>query len=192
MTLVDIITSISSSTMSGALAVPFTSPLSQVASAATLPDIIISCRIRIVHKNIDLLELCWKRVYKVPNLSWFANVQLEWEDLDTRPHIFRDLLCYLLQVIDSSRSQNQFEVFRRCSRKFHGCIILDVIQSFMTCNQPVLFPIPEEAPVMTIVLPSSRSDMAEAIVLYAILDVKVVCCKKGFLPKAALSVGFES
>lgn len=62
----------------------------------------------------------------------------------------------------------------------------------MTCDQPVLFPMPEEAPVMTIVLPSSRSDIAEAIVLFAILDVKVVCCNKGFVPKAALSVEFES
>jgi len=62
----------------------------------------------------------------------------------------------------------------------------------MACNQPVLFPMPEEAPVMTIVLPSSRFDIAEAIALFAICDVKVVCRNKGFVPKAALSVGFES
>jgi len=51
---------------------------------------------------------------------------------------------------------------------------------------------PEEAPVMTIVLPSSRFDIAEAIALFAICGVKVVCRNKGFVPEAALSVGFES
>jgi len=62
----------------------------------------------------------------------------------------------------------------------------------MTCNQPVLFPIPEEAPVISMVLPPSRLDIAETIVLFAICDVKVVCRNKGFVPKAALSLGFES
>jgi len=51
---------------------------------------------------------------------------------------------------------------------------------------------PEEAPVMTIVLPSSRLDIAKAIVLFAICNVKVVCRNKGFVPTAALSVEFES
>jgi len=60
----------------------------------------------------------------------------------------------------------------------------------MTSNQPVLFPMPEEAPVMTIVLPSKRFDTAEVMVLVAFCDLKVECCNKGFVPKAALTVGF--
>ncbi len=51
---------------------------------------------------------------------------------------------------------------------------------------------PEEAPVMTIVLPSSRFDIAEAIVLFGIRDVKLVCWNKGLVPKVALKVVFKN
>lgn len=64
-----------------------------------------------------------------------------------------------------------------------------MIPIFVTSNRPVLFPMPEEAPVTTIVFPSSRFDIAEAMFLRVIYDVKVVCWNKGFGPKAAFTAG---
>ena len=50
------------------------------------------------------------------------------------------------------------------------------------CNRPVLLPIPDDAPVMTIVLPSRRLPIAEAMVRRAICQVLVVCGTDGFVP----------
>ena len=49
-------------------------------------------------------------------------------------------------------------------------------------NRPVLLPIPDDAPVMTIVLPSRRLLIAEAMVRLVLCQVLAVCRTDGFEP----------
>ena len=60
------------------------------------------------------------------------------------------------------------------------------------CNRPVLLPIPDDAPVMTIVLPSRRLLIAEAMVRRAACQVLAVRRTDDFVPiKVVVLMGDE-
>lgn len=79
--------------------------------------------LRVIDQHIDVPPLLWQIPHKASHLIWLANIQLEWQNLDSIAHLFAYLCRDLLEGIDSPRGQNQSEVLGGCTGKFDGCTL---------------------------------------------------------------------
>lgn len=67
---------------------------------------------RVVHQDVDILELGGERGDQGRNLLRVGDVELDGQHLDTRAHFFLDLTSHLLQGVDAAGRQDDLEVVR--------------------------------------------------------------------------------
>lgn len=72
---------------------------------------------RVVHQDVNVLELRRQRRHKVLDLLGIADVQLDRQDLDAVTDLLLDVLRQLIQRLETPRRHDQLEVLGRGARK---------------------------------------------------------------------------
>ena len=73
---------------------------------------------RIIHQNIDLLELAWEFAYESVDFAGLADVELDRQYLDTAAYFFGDGFRELFEIVKATSRQDQFQIVWTCSGEF--------------------------------------------------------------------------